>query len=142
MINYLTPSAGGNSLTYPIEQITVNVANAELKTLNSSPFQILPIGFYYNGINATLKYNNVSLNPFTLLFIGYEPLIAGGGWMFVFDPSGFNGNDGVYSLSAYYSNNGSANTLNSSPLVIYQTSNDGSANYIDFELTVTYLKFT
>tara|TARA_R110000868_G_scaffold345241_2_gene606353 strand:+ start:70 stop:498 length:429 start_codon:yes stop_codon:yes gene_type:complete len=142
MIEYIAPSSGGSALTYPIEQITVNLTNAELKTLNTSPFEILPQGFYYNGINVTLKYNNNLLNPGILLFIGYESLISSSGWMFVFDTSVFNNQFGVYSISAYSNNQARANTLNNEPLVVYQASNDNLANYTLFELTVTYLKFT
>jgi hypothetical protein len=141
MINYLTPSAGGSGLTYPLEQITVNLTNADLKVLNSSPFAILPQGFYYNVINTTLKYNCSSVSSSSIMVICYESLQAAGGTFNLIDTTFMSGTNGMISMGLSILTS-VPNSTNIEPLVLYSGLNDPTANFSLFELTVTYLKFT
>jgi hypothetical protein len=143
MINYNIP-ATGNTLLYPLEQVTTNVGTLRLQKLNTSPFPIVPLGNYISVVNVTLKYNNINLDISNAIVIGFESVInslfpetfcqilLGGGML---------GNTGVISLGTNFFNNNFENTLNSEPLVIYQIADDPTAVYNQFEITVTYLKF-
>lgn len=142
MINYLIPSSGGGALTYPIEQITVNLTNADLIKLNTSPFEILPQGFYYNVINYTLKYNCITAGTLTM-FIGYESLLGinNNQNQGILEPLSF-GLSGVFSSNYFCVTAIPQNSKNSEPLVLYSDLDDALNNFTLFELTVTYLKFT
>jgi hypothetical protein len=140
MINYNTPSAG---LKYPLEQITVSVSGLDLKKLNTSPLQILPLGFNYDVINVYLNYDCFSCNTSVDLFIGYESLLAADllSSFCSFDTIWLNSNFGTIGLGTRVINHLPSGTLNTQPLVIWQQSDDSGADYSIFELTVTYIKF-
>lgn len=142
MINYLTPS--GNNLTYPLKQVTVNIDKADLKTLNTSPYQLVPLGNYISVVNVTLKYDNVVLNTAFSLFVGFEAILTSAvpDSYCLFQPGNMSGNRGVISLGTVDFNNNLENNLNSQPLVLWQTNDDAIANYNSFQITVTYLEFT
>jgi hypothetical protein len=138
MIEYLAPSSG---LTYPLEQITVNLTNGNLQKLNTSPYKILPQGFYYNVINTTLKYNCISVSSSPIMVICYESLQAPGGIFNFIDTSFMAGTNGMFSMGLGVLTS-VPNSTNIEPLVLYSGLDDPTANFSLFELTVTYLKFT
>jgi hypothetical protein len=141
MINYNIPSA---SLKYPLEQITVNITTVDLIKLHTSPFEILPSGYNYNVVNAYLVYDNFQCNGGLNLYIGYESLlnVALTSSFCVFDTINMNGINGNIGIGTRIQNlNTPSNSVNSQPLVLYQTVDDNTAQYFTFELTITYIKF-
>ena len=142
MINY-TPSTNTGSLLYPLEQITLSISNIRLKVLNSSPWELLPLGFNYNVTNAYLNYDAVNFNTGINLFIGYESFLGANVFSSFcdFDTSAMSIGNGNIGLGTRVRNFSYANSTNSEPLVLWQQSDDGTANYNTFELTITYLKF-
>ena len=143
MIEYNTPVSGGTSLTFPLLQTTVSVGNSALKSLHTSPYQILPAGFNYVVINAYLDYRNNLLDPSINLFIGYELLLGAqiASAFCDFDTSGMGANDGNIGLGPKSHNYWMSNSNNTQPLVLWQQIDDALANYNQFDLTITYLQF-
>lgn len=142
MIEYLAPSGGGN-LTYPLKQITHTIDPIILKSLNTSPFAILTTGFNYIVISAVLNYDCINVNTGQNYYIGYESLL--GGTVFSsfcdYDTALMETNSGVIGLGTRTRNLWIANSTNIENLVLWQQTNDGTAAFNRFELTITYLEF-
>lgn len=143
MIEYLAPTAGNNSLPYPIGQVTIQLTTEDLQNLNTKPYTILVQGSFNNVINASLLYSCTTCNTGINLFIGYEPLlgVASLSSFCDFDTAYISGNQGMISLGTRVRNFWINNSLDSSPLVLWQQADDASAIYSDFRLTITYLQF-
>jgi len=143
-MNYTPASSGGTSLLYPLEQVTLNISNIRLQKLNTSPWQLLPAGFNYTVVNAYLAYDNINCNSGLNLFIGYESLLGAttASCFCDFDTSFMIVNSGNIGLGTRIRNFHNATSTNVEPLVIWQQSDDTTANYNLFQLTITYLKFT
>lgn len=143
-MNYTTASIGGNSLTYAIKQISHNVDNAILKSLNTSPFQILGAGYNYTVINAILDYDCNANSATSNFFIGYESLLG------ATISSAFCDFDStliipttrdVLGIGTKSRNFWTATSNNVEPLVLWQSIDDSTANYVKFQLTITYIEY-
>jgi hypothetical protein len=142
-MNYTRPATGSTSLTYPLEQVTLTISNIRLQKLNTSPWQLLPLGFNYTVVNANLNYDNINCNTGINLYIGYESLLAANvnSNFCDFDTALIAANFGNIGLGTRVRNFWTATSTNFEPLVIWQQADDTTATYNNFELTITYLKF-
>jgi hypothetical protein len=144
MIEYNAPVSGGTSLAFPLKQVTVNISNSELKSLHTSPYQILPSGISICVINAILDYKNTNLNTGQEMWIGYENLLNGNliSNQIRFGTTFMAGSTGIMSVGAndtmlYY-----ASTENYQSLVLWQQIDDSVSNFDYFILTVTYIEYS
>lgn len=143
MIEYLAPSSGGGGLQYPLKQITHTIDQGILKSLNSSPFALLTTGFNYIVISAVLNYDCVNVNSGQNYYIGYESLLGGTPFSSFcdFDTSLMGTNAGVIGLGTRTRNLWIANSTNIENLILWQQTDDGTAAFNRFDLTITYLEF-
>jgi len=143
MIEYNPPVTGGSSLGFPLEQITITITPADLKTLHSSPVQLFSSGFNYCVIHTLLDYKCNNVNSGQEIWIGYEALLNGS----------INANQiristtvmatytGKMSIAANNAVIWYANTTNNQPLILWQQINDAISSFDYFILTLTYIKF-
>ena len=142
-MNYTPAVSGGTSLTYPLEQVTLSISNPRLQKLNTSPWPLLPQGFNYTVVNAYLDYDNINCNSGQNLYIGYESLLGAqlASNFCDFDTTFMISTSGNIGLDTRVRNFFNATSTNFEPLVLYQQTDDTTAIYNKFELTITYLKF-
>jgi len=135
--------AASSALIYPIEQITITIAPADLKTLNSSPVMLFPLGFNYCVIHTLLDYKCDNVNSGQEIWIGYETLLNGNisANQIRISTTTMATHIGKMSIAANNAVIWYANTINYQPLVLWQQTNDVVAQFDYFILTLTYLKF-
>tara|TARA_R110000868_G_scaffold126421_1_gene333480 strand:+ start:468 stop:905 length:438 start_codon:yes stop_codon:yes gene_type:complete len=141
-MNYNRPAAGGTSLTYPIEQTTIDLSNKDFTKLNTSPITILPSSTeLICPINITVQYDNIDGSSFIL--IGFESLLGPSlnqAWLSIISGSIINGATGVQTLGIQAVANYFANTKTNEPLVLWSDSDDIFLTFTKFIVTITYLK--
>ena len=142
-MNYTLASTGGGSLSYPIKQIEVTYTTSQLKALNTSPLEILPAGKSYGIINACLKYNNNNINTGQELWIGYENMLAPAitSEQIRITTGTMIGQRGILSISANPTVFWYESTNPTQPLVLWQQFDDGSIDFTEFRLILTYIEF-
>lgn len=141
MIEYRAPS--GSGLQYAILQQSFTLTNIDLKSLNTSPYTLINIPSYIGIINCTLQYFNITVNTGQDMYIGYESLLGASlsSYQIRYQLPYIGGNRGVFTLSGNMTQAWTENTLNDEPLVLWQQSDDSSANYTTFKLIITYIAF-
>jgi hypothetical protein len=146
MIEYLAPSGGGSTLTYKIKQVSHNLTTANLKALNTKPFELIPASTsYYVPLQVSIYFRSNSVNTGQNYFIGYEPLLGASltSYFCFFDTSFFatTGNFQFMGAGIVYRNTWTDNAINNSPLVLWQQTDDGSADFSNFQIIVTYIEY-
>lgn len=143
-MNYTPAASGGSALTYPIQQINIDLSSSDFTKLNTTPLQVLPIssGQFYIPLNITLTYDNTVINSGQNFYLGFESLLnLNLSTAFTrFETAYIAGNRGVQSYQLNYLLFGIENTIDSQPLVIWQQTDDASAAFTKFILTLTYLQ--
>jgi len=144
MIEYLAPSSGG-SLSFPIKQVQFNLTNGDLQKLNSSPFELISSGKYNVVLQAAIYFKVNNVNSGFNIFIGFEPLLnveINSYYCY------YNTSFMVPTLSSQFFATGirAINTwidssVNSSPLVLWQQADDGSADFDFFRILITYIEY-
>jgi len=142
MIEYKAPS-GGSSLLYPIQQVTLSISNIRLQKLNTSPWQLLPSGFKYCVFSTILDYDNININSGQDMWIGHESLLAGSisfANQSRISTTTMGAQSGTMSIGTNENVAWYANAITTEPLVLYQQTDDSSAVFNYFNLTITYIK--
>jgi hypothetical protein len=146
MIEYLAPSAGGSTLTYQIKQVSHNLTTANLKALNTTPFELIPASTsYYVPLQVSIYFRSNSVNTGQNYFIGYEPLLGASlsSYFCFFDTAYFTtGNFQFMGAGIVNKNTWTDNAINNSPLVLWQQTDDSSADFDSFQIIVTYLDYS
>jgi len=149
-MNYTPAASGGSALTYPIQQINIDLSGSDFTKLNTTPLEVLPSssGQFYCPINITLTYNNTLINSGQNFYLGFESLLnVSLTTAFTrFETSYINNNRGVQSYQLNYLLFGIENTIDSQPLVIWQQltasfSSELSSIFLNDPQTVVSLYF-
>ena len=142
MIEYLHPSSGGNNLSYNIKQAEFYLTNADLTKLNSQPFELITQGNYISLLNFTVLFNSNNGNSGQNMYIGFEPLLNATylSYQGVIDLQYVVGQSGCISLAAANKLFWISNNMNTSPLILWQQTDDSAANYSLFRIIITYIQ--
>lgn len=141
-MNYTKASTGGGSnLTYPMQQVTINLDSADFTKLNTTPLTLIATDNtnYICVANQFIEYHNNNINIATFALVGFEPILS------AFPNSAtaslygavIQGQSGLLSQS-YLNYAGPRNALHNSNLVLWSPADDALCIFAKFTITINY----
>ena len=143
-MNYTQKASVSGALTYPYQQITLDLSTGyDFTKLNSSPITILTATTSYILCPAQIvvQYKNSGLLPNDTIYFGYETLLnANAGTAYIgLNLTTMAGQRGAFTFTTRFYNNDFCDTSNTQPLILWMNA-DVNVNFDNFFLTITYIE--
>jgi hypothetical protein len=143
MIEYLAPASGGGggSLTYPIQQVTVDLSNQDFTTLNSAPLVILPPdpATAYCILSIITDWENINWSSFYVAY--YEMTSIAGGSYGTFNDTIHRTTGISTSVIPLNTTVPNINARKNRGFQLTSNSDNGGISFSRFFVTVTYIYY-
>lgn len=142
MIEYLSPSGGGGSLTYPIKQVTVDFTSADFTTLNTNPLVVLPAEptKAYCLLSLILDWENINWSTFYVAF--FEIGAIAGGNLGTINDTIFRTTGISTTVIPFNTTLPNVNVRKNRAFQLTASANNAGVSFSRFIVTVTYIEYT